>query len=1445
MEESLVTQVTRYLKSQRRRKIGYQVLTCMASVVVFCTVYALILPAITISNELTCGLEQHEHDESCYTMAPAAAQPELICDTTELPGLALHTHNQFCYDNDNHLICTLTEREAHTHGRSCYQEHLNLICDEVQVMGHAHTSACYAKERGELVCTEEEGTGAHTHTDGCLSVTEKEVLSCGKTEEPAHTHDESCYTTRTKETLVCGEREESAHTHGGSCYTTKTSRTLVCTESEGPDEVDEEGNVISSGHSHSGGCYETEEETSLTCTEEETAGHSHSAGCYESEEETVLSCTLRESEGHSHDGSCYKTETETTVLCGQEEGAGHVHGDSCFEWSERLTCTEEEHPAGHIHGDECYETETVLACRQMEMEEHVHGESCYDEEGELTCTRREISSHQHTADCVFTPESTGEEVLTLTCGLEEHIHNEVCYVDIVPPEDQEFFCGFPAHTHVEECYFEDGVTLRCTVPEHIHTEECREPPAPEEPKYTGAEGVELDNEFTYEDDAFLVRFHITGYAPLLYDEEPITMEDDSFYSAGPLSEEPAEPAGETEPVGETGPEAVPDPVEEPEASDEAVEYGDGEADDSFGGFAGDEGFTFAGDAADGVVLLNPEDVVFTVETLSEDSREYQRMASHAEEYGDNEELPMLEVLTFSAEIDGQELDLSGCTVEVEITLSELLVEYLESYGESQAMAIPEDGVFDEGMESAESGEDTGFLLMTYSVERGSDEVNEIGAVNTAEERSVSGQMGANDENKVVIALLPRVYPNYEVEYYANILQPVVGRESTSNENDTLPFIDTSGGNLPRNNSTPAVKWIQLGEETGGSRGIAFEEVLQPIYRTQSDLYFNPKEESEGNPLTVERLNAIANNHKDGGSIEDTSLSSHYDVAELWVLQPGRDENSEDPETGWKKYVSSELDPVNGVDLEALRFTNNREAADKNENLILLQDTEEGHTKLRMVYNQNDGNYNNAVGFYDYDISQGPNTANPVKTNLNGAAQGINSPSNYKSSGARYAFGNQNTGTGLGEERVGGYYINQANRDVVYKNCSFGLVNGLNSDGSLRFNSSVSAPALFDSEQAVGKTVHSGHELEFIRQGDTYTLSAVSGTEARGLESFEHPGGHQNIWSNNFWPMDKYEGNDPHFGVPKQVEFNEGGEWKTLPPSDDGQDHNAYFGMKFSIDFTLSKEYIGPLEYYFYGDDDLWVFLDGQLVCDIGGVHSSVGEYVNLWDYIDKDDRTTTMPHRLDVFYTERGASGSTCWMQYTLPNAVSVPVSDKPTDPEQSLRIEKKVEGNLEVDPNMEYTFSIILTGNMNEKFQANRYDADGKHFNSYTVSCTSETEFKLKAGEYLIVSELPERAGFELKELLDGEEYDGIRDDCYTTIDITTTKDGVSETQTVEGTSAGTNLGGGSVLVTVTNGFNFELPETGGNGTLLYTLTGALLPAVTGGLWYRKRKSKGEGAVD
>ena len=1493
MEESLVTQVSRYLKSQRRRKIGYQVLTCMASVVVFCTVYALILPAITISNEMTCGLEQHEHDESCYAMAAAAAQPELICDTSDLPGLLLHTHNDYCYDNDGNLICTLKEREAHTHGGSCYQEHLNLICDQVQEMGHAHTSACYARDRDELICTIPEGEGQHTHTDDCLRVEEKRVLACGRAETPAHTHDEncetvrskkvlvcteseapahthdsSCYDVRSREVLSCGQSEAPAHSHSDSCYTVRTREVLTCTESESPPEYDEEGNLISAGHSHSGSCCTTEEERSLTCGQKETAGHTHSADCYKTEEErtltctqstepahrhtdacyetveeTVRTCTLQEGSGHTHDESCYKTETETTVLCGQEEGQGHVHGDSCYTWTERLICTQEERPAGHIHDDSCYEKETVLACRQMEIEEHTHGEGCYSEEGELTCTRREVSRHQHTAACVHIPESTGEEVPTLICGKEEHIHNETCYVDIVPPEDQEFFCGIPAHTHTEECYFEDGVTLRCTMPEHIHTEECREPEVPEEPKYAGAEGVELDNDFIYENDAFLVKFHISGYAPLLYDSEVMTLEEnDTFYSYGPEAESAPPPSGESVSAPESTP--VPEPAsapadptasapaevppDVPAAEDEA-----GSADGDFGGFDGDGGYSVSAPAEEDTLLLSSADVEFTVEELAEDSREYRRMASHAEEYTDHQELPMLEVLTFSAEIDGQELDLTGCAVEVEITLSELLVEYLNSYSEGQTMAIGEDDVFDEPA-GGESADESGFLLMTYSLERGSNEVNEIGAVNTAEDTTVNGQMGRNDDNKVAIALLPRIYPNYTIEFYANLDRPAIGAKPEGGSVE-LPFIDTSvAGNgtsgpvMPQNGGLSA-KSTKMWIDTDGN--VIFNQELKEIYKAKDKLIFNPLVETTEEQLTVKRLNALRDN-------------PHYAVTALWVLQPGGDPENEDD---WAVYPEEQLDD--------LCFTNNPRAAEANENVILIQQEGTENTILRLIYSPTEHTKDYGAVFYDYDVSDGLRSDGMIDV----AGKGINSKGNYADDGrAKLGFGNGEgvLKTGLGDESWGGNTLNKSNANG-FNGCTFGMVSRIGAGDTLIFDSTIDAPALFGDEAATGKSTVKGHSLRFNQEGDTYTLTAVTGTGTSGLESFwlKRPNWNntKTIYSNGFWPMDdmKTEGKDPQFGLstkdPNTIKTTGG---QVVPESDDYMPHNHYFGMNFAVEFNLEKEYVGPLEYYFYGDDDMWVFLDNKdLICDIGGVHSAVGEYVDLWDYIPGGrENHAAGPHTLYFYYTERGASGSTCWMQFTLPNLVHLPVSTPPDETAHPLRIEKEVTGVNAPDPSYEYTFSIQLTGGMTNSFGGHIYDPNGENPEEpiaevNDINCESAVTFQLKAGQYFeFYGGLPSFAGYIVKELRPDDLSEEVLATWRPSVD--TIFDGGAP-NTEAGTDASGTIGSHRVVLRYTNAFTYELPETGGTGSLWYTLTGALLPAATGGLWYRRKKSRREGAVD
>ena len=66
MERDLLSQAAAFLLEKRRKARWYKVVSCMAMVVVFCTTYALILPAITMESKPTCGMEEHTHTEDCY-----------------------------------------------------------------------------------------------------------------------------------------------------------------------------------------------------------------------------------------------------------------------------------------------------------------------------------------------------------------------------------------------------------------------------------------------------------------------------------------------------------------------------------------------------------------------------------------------------------------------------------------------------------------------------------------------------------------------------------------------------------------------------------------------------------------------------------------------------------------------------------------------------------------------------------------------------------------------------------------------------------------------------------------------------------------------------------------------------------------------------------------------------------------------------------------------------------------------------------------------------------------------------------------------------------------------------------------------------------------------------------------------------------------------------------
>lgn len=157
---------------------------------------------------------------------------------------------------------------------------------------------------------------------------------------------------------------------------------------------------------------------------------------------------------------------ENQAICGMAE---HTHTDACYEM--QLVCTQEETPEGadvHVHGPECYEQQQVLTCTKQEGEGHTHTDACYG----YVCGQEESAGHTHTDACYT--EVTHRE---LTCTEPEsagHSHGEGCY-----DADGNLVCTeaeSTGHTHGDSCYTETVTReLTCGQEEsagHTHTDAC-------------------------------------------------------------------------------------------------------------------------------------------------------------------------------------------------------------------------------------------------------------------------------------------------------------------------------------------------------------------------------------------------------------------------------------------------------------------------------------------------------------------------------------------------------------------------------------------------------------------------------------------------------------------------------------------------------------------------------------------------------------------------------------------------------------------------------------------------------------------------------------------------------------------------------------------------------------------------------------------------------------
>ena len=157
-----------------------------------------------------------------------------------------------------------------------------------------------------------------------------------------------------------------------------------------------------------------------------------------------------------------------------------------------------------------------------------------------------------------------------------------------------------------------------------------------------------------------------------------------------------------------------------------------------------------------------------------------------------------------------------------------------------------------------------------------------------------------------------------------------------------------------------------------------------------------------------------------------------------------------------------------------------------------------------------------------------------------------------------------------------------------------------------------------------------------------------------------------------------------FDTAKEV-FEEGTTTSSINSKNEVLNH--YFGVHMKTRFQQPKDGVSPADgttpvtFSFSGDDDVWIFIDGVLVADLGGIHDALSVEINfatgaikvtgynnngdvtynststikeeMKDYVDLSEfKENTFAdetyHTLDFFYLERGNVDSNMNMQFNL-----------------------------------------------------------------------------------------------------------------------------------------------------------------------------------------------------
>lgn len=207
------------------------------------------------------------------------------------------------------------------------------------------------------------------------------------------------------------------------------------------------------------------------------------------------------------------------------------------------------------------------------------------------------------------------------------------------------------------------------------------------------------------------------------------------------------------------------------------------------------------------------------------------------------------------------------------------------------------------------------------------------------------------------------------------------------------------------------------------------------------------------------------------------------------------------------------------------------------------------------------------------------------------------------------------------------------------------------------------------------------------------------------------------------------------------------------PFGDGSEQDKYsFGMNLDAEFYMpegGKVNNQDMVFDFTGDDDVWVFIDGVLVLDLGGIHQALDGSINFATgkiTYDKPQSNGTSPaatiaeafskagkkwdstpyktHHLSFFYLERGDGGSNCKIKFNLP-----------VKPSKAIDIEKETLGTIGADER--FQFQLFVDGSSTPyRGKYSVYDAYTNQVDQPNMSTEGDGVITLTKGRFARVQD-------------------------------------------------------------------------------------------------------------